>query len=481
MNSGQDQDTAGTMDLPGTNMLNGARVLVVDDDARVTRLVVTAIRREGARVETASSGEEALRILAHSDYDLVIADVKMPGIDGLELMRRLRCRNSHTETIIITAYGDIPLAVRAMKEGAYDFITKPFHLTQILAAADRALEKRAMTREIEELRSRIQESDRFESLVGGSQVMHRVYERIAQVAPTESTVLVQGETGTGKELVARAIHARSPRLKGRFIVINCGSLTESLLESELFGHVKGAFTGATSTRIGLFEAAAGGTIFLDEIDSTSQHTQLGLLRVLEDKQVRPVGSVSAKTVDARVICSAQRDLSRLKEAGQFREDLYYRISGLTIALPPLKERMEDLSLLAEHFMKLACEKSSKQPRRLSAKAMDSLMRYSWPGNVRELENAIEQAVLFSRGPVIEEYELTMVTKNSTPAGGLHAVGTLDDLERQHILRVLGLTGNNKRRAAQILGIPRTTLYQRMKKHRISPETIRNYLLRRDRV
>ncbi|GAB4342733.1 MAG: sigma-54 dependent transcriptional regulator [Candidatus Abyssubacteria bacterium] len=465
-----------TIDSSGKGILRGANVLVVDDDVRVTRLVAATLHKEGARVETVSSGEEALRLLANSRYDLAITDVRMPGMDGLELMDRLRRQNAHIETIIITAYADIPLAVRAMKEGAYDFISKPFHLTQLITAAERALEKQAMKREIDELRSQVQRKDSFESLIGRSQAMHRVYERIAQVAPTESTVLVQGETGTGKELVARAIHAISPRAKGPFITINCGSLTQSLLEGELFGHVKGAFTGATSNKMGLFEAAAGGTIFLDEIDSTSQHTQLGLLRVLEDKQVRPVGAVSTRTVDARVVCSAQRDLSKLKDEGLFREDLYYRMTALTIALPPLRERMDDLPLLIEHFARLACEKSSKQPCRFSTRAMDALMRHSWPGNVRELKNTIERAVLFAAGPIIEDYELNIAARDDALNSRLHTIMTLDELERQHILRVLSLTGNNKRRASQILGIPRTTLYQRMKKHDISSDTIRDYLL-----
>ncbi len=466
------------MDSPNAHILTGARVLVVDDDDRVTRLVAATIHKEGAAVDSASSGEEALQLGAGSEYDLVITDVRMPGISGIELMHHLksRCRNSFMETIIITAYGDIPLAVKAMKKGAYDFITKPFHITQLVTAAERALEKRALRLKIEELWSGIQKKERFESLIGGSRAMQEVYERITQVAPTESTVLVQGETGTGKELVARALHARSHRSKGPFMVINCGTLTGSLLESELFGHVKGAFTGATSTRIGLFEAAGGGTIFLDEIDSTSQHTQLGLLRVLEDRQVRPVGSVSSKTVDVRVICAAQKDLSALREAAGFREDLYYRISALTITLPPLRDRMEDLPLLAGHFVRLACEKASKQPCRLSAKALDSLMTYSWPGNVRELRNTIEQAVLFSQGPIIGEYELNVAAPNSRPASHSQAIETLDDLERRHILRVLKLTGNNKRRAAQMLGVPRTTLYQRMKKHQISADTINEHLL-----
>jgi DNA-binding NtrC family response regulator len=447
-------------------------VLVVDDDAKVAQLMVSTIEREGAMVKTAASGEEALEIVTNSEYDLMLADVKMPGMDGIELMHRLKERNRDMETIIITAYGDIELAVKAIKEGAYDFITKPFHLSQIVAAAERAIEKKAMACEIKELRSHAKGIDRFESMVGGTLVMREVYERIAQVAPTESTVLVQGETGTGKELAAHAIHARSYRASGPFIVVNCATLSESLLESELFGHLKGAFTGALSAKIGLFEAATGGTILLDEIDSTSQQMQLSLLRVLEDKQVRPVGSVSRKPVDIRVIASAQRDLFKLSKQGQFREDLYYRISAITITLPPLRERTEDVPLLAEHFLRKFSKKAGKQPRRFSDKSIDALMNYHWPGNVREVENVIKQAVLFSQKPVIDQSDLGIFIQNGKALQEEQAVRKLDDIEREHILRVLIHTRNNKLQTARILGIPRSTLYEKMRKHHISSDTIR---------
>lgn len=458
-----------------SSFLSGARVLIVDDDAKVAQLMVSTIEREGAMVKTAASGEEALEIANDSEYDLMFADVRMPGIDGMELMYRLKERNPDMETIIITAYGDVELAVRAMKEGAYDFITKPFHLSQIAAAAERALEKKAMACELKELRSHAKETDRFESMVGGTLVMREVYERIAQVAPTESTVLIQGETGTGKELAAHAIHARSHRATGPFIVVNCATLSESLLESELFGHLKGAFTGALSAKIGLFEAATGGTIFLDEIDSTSQQMQLSLLRVLEDKQVRPVGSVSRKPVDIRVIASSQKDLFKLTKQGQFREDLYYRISAITITLPPLRERIEDVPLLTEYFLRKLCKKACKQPRRFSDKSIDTLMNYHWPGNVRELENVVEQAVLFSREPVIDQSDLSIYIQSGNALEEELAVRKLDDIEREHILRVLIHTRNNRLQAARILGIPRSTLYEKMKKHSISSDTIQGEL------
>ncbi|MBI4831946.1 MAG: sigma-54-dependent Fis family transcriptional regulator [Candidatus Lindowbacteria bacterium] len=401
----------------------------------------------------------------------MIADVRLPGIDGIELMRLLRERNETTETIIITGHGDIPLAVKAMKEGAVDFITKPFpQIGDVVLAVARALEKSKPGDYADVMTPHGQKVDRFESLVGASPVMQKVYERIAQVAPTDSTVLIRGETGTGKELVACAIHARSRRSNGPFIAVNCGALTESLLESELFGHLKGAFTGALMTKIGLFEAASGGTIFLDEIDSTSPHTQVGLLRVLQDKQVRPVGSVSTKKVNVRIIASTQKDLFELTQESKFREDLYYRVSSISIMLPPLRERMEDLPLLAEHCLKIACEKASKQRRGLSPKVLELLMSHSWPGNVRELENVIEQAVLFSQRPVIRPTDLGALVEKEKTAQTNQQLKTLDDLEREHILQVLKFTCKNKTQAAKILGIPRTTLYQRMKKHHISADS-----------
>lgn len=451
--------------------LRGARVLVVDDEVAVSKFIASAMETEGAIVDTAASGEEALEIMCGIDYDLMITDVKMPGIDGIELMRRTRERNEVIETIIITGHGDIPVAVRAMKEGAFDFITKPFpDVSQITVAAARALESSAPRNGRGEACRGGAGVDRFESLVGASPKMQKVYERISQVAPTDSTVLIQGETGTGKELVACAIHARSRRANGPFIAINCGALTESLLESELFGHLKGAFTGALMTKIGLFEAASGGTIFLDEIDSTSPHTQVGLLRVLQDKQVRPVGSVTTKRVNVRIIASTQKDPFKLTQEGKFREDLYYRISSISITLPPLRERMEDLPLLAEHCLKIACEKASKQRRGLSPKVLELLMSYSWPGNVRELENVIEQAVLFSQRPVIRPTDLGILVDKEKEPQTKQQMRTLDDLEREHILHVLKSTCKNKTQAAKILGIPRTTLYQRMKKHQISADS-----------
>ena len=472
-----ERGTMNATDSRRSGFLHGARVLVVDDDVKVAQLTGSTVQREGAVVKIATSGEEALEIVADSDYDLLFADLKMPGIDGIELMHRLRDRNPDMETIIITAYGNIELAVRAMKEGAYDFITKPFHLSQIVVAAERALQKTAMEQKIQELSSRVKEVKKFESLVGGTLVMQEAYARIAQVAPTENTVLVHGETGTGKELVAHAIHAKSRRADGPFIIVNCSTISESLLESELFGHMKGAFTGAFSNKVGLFGAATGGTIFLDEIDSTSQQIQLSLLRVLEDKKVRPVGSVARKKVDVRVIASTQRDLFKLTKAGSFREDLYYRISAITITLPPLRERIEDVALLAEHFLRKHSKTTCKQPRHFSAGAIESLMNYHWPGNVRELENVVKQAVLFSQDPVINQSELSMCLQTGRESRERQPLKQLTDLEREHIVRVLIHTCNNKMRAARILGIPRTTLYQKMKKHLISSDTIQEQLLR----
>jgi len=456
-----------TMEPQRSNLLKGARLLIVDDDTKALRLMTSAIERAGATVGAAASGEEGLEMAANSDYDLMITDVQMPGIDGIELMRRVKDLIPDMETIVVTGHGDIPLAVRAMKEGAYDFITKPFaDIRQVVTAAERALEKAVLQNRIEELESHIRGMDKFESLVGSSPQMQNVYKWISQVAPTESTVLIHGETGTGKELVARAIHARSNRANGPFIAVNCGTLAESLLDSELFGHLKGAFTGAHSTKIGLFEAANGGTIFLDEIDSTSHHTQLGLLRVLQDKEIRPVGSVSTKTVDVRVIVCSQKDLFKLAEEGKCREDLYYRISSLPIALPPLRERMGDIPLLSKHFLEAFCKRASKQIDGFSPEAMDLLTSYRWRGNVRELENVIKQAVLFSKKAIIERSDLAKLIEKKGSTRTKQTIETLDENEREHILRALRSAGDNKVLTAKMLGIQRGTLYKKMKKYGI---------------
>ena len=467
-----------------SSLLQGARVLVVDDDERICKIIASELQEEGAVVDMAFSGEGALELTQSTEYHLVTTDVRMPGIDGIELMHRLKSQNPDLEVIIITGFGDISLAVKAMKQGAYDFIPKPIqHLSQIVAAAERALEKSAMRNEIYELRSRIGEDNRFESLIGNSLAMRRIYHRIAQVAPTDSTVLIQGKTGTGKELAALAIHARSQRANGPFIPINCGSLSEQLLESELFGHLKGAFTGAISSKIGLFEAATEGTIFLDEIDSMPPHTQVGLLRVLQDKQIRPIGSVSMRKIDVRIVASTQESLFKLTESGVFREDLYYRISSVIIALPLLKERGEDIPLLADHFLKIACQKASKEQYRLLPEAVTSLMNHNWPGNVRELENAMEHAVLFSQKPVItpadiqqliqiprsDQGDLTTGTEAASSAGestGNVSFGiqlpTIEEAKDLLIEEALIRADGNKSAAAELLGMTRQSLNRRIK-------------------
>ena len=457
------------------SFLSGARILVVDDDPKVSSVVVKTLQRRDAKVAKAESGEEALEIAGQSEFDLVISDVRMPGMDGLELMRHMK-NLSDAEIIIMTAYADIALAVKAMREGAYDFLTKPFsHISQVIKSAERALEKKHMQHEIEDLQSKIIGVDRFEDLVGDSPSMQKVYRRIEQVAETESTVLIQGETGTGKELVAKAIHARSNRSSGPFVVINCGTLTEQLLESELFGHMKGAFTGALTTKLGLFEAATGGTIFLDEIDSTSQHTQVGLLRVLQEKEIRPVGAISVRKVNVRVIASTQRDLLKQTQEDNFREDLYYRLSAITLPLPPLREKIEDIPLLSEHFLRITCETASKKPRRLLPDALDLLRNHHWPGNVRELGNIMEQVVLFSDRPTIRASNLRQFLPNTKPDRVESGFETLKNLEREHILKALKVTQNSKVQSAKLLGIPRTTLYQKIKRHKISNDDIEEFI------
>jgi len=452
------------------------RILIIEDDEGMQFFLSEALQKQEYKVFSFSDAEKALTWLEKEACDLILLDIKLPGMDGIEAIDPIRGR-SDAAIIVITAFGNKKLALDAIHKGAYDYFTKPFLLDEMEVTIKRALEKGRLQKELVQLRKKAIESVTFPDIIGQGHVIKQVFRQVARAAETDATVLILGETGTGKELAAHATHARSRRTNGPFIIVNCSSLSESLLESELFGHLKGAFTGACSDKVGLFDAATGGTIFLDEIDSTSQQIQLSLLRVLEDKQVRPVGSVSRKMVDVRVIASTQRDLFKLTKEGAFREDLYYRISAITITLPPLRERIEDVPLLAEHFLRKLCKQASKQPRSFSTKALESLMSYHWPGNVRELENVIKQAVLFSQEPVINQPELSIFIQNGRASQENHALKKLDDMEREHLVRVLVHTRNNKTRAARILGIPRTTLYQKMKKHLLSSDAIQEELLR----
>jgi DNA-binding NtrC family response regulator len=438
-------------------------LLIVDDEQVVRDSLVHWFTEEGYRVEAAATAAEALARLASGDVDLIIADIRMPGMDGLELLEKIQSEQLDTAVIIMTGYASVESAVRALKHGAFDYITKPFDPDDLSVVVRNALEQQRLKRENRMLREQLAESQAVPELIGQSEAMRRVKEQIETVAPVDTTVLIEGESGTGKELVARAIHRLSPRRYNPMVVVHCGALTETLIESELFGHEKGAFTGAQYRKKGKFEAAMGGTIFLDEIADISLKTQTDLLRVLQEREIVRVGGTQPIKVDFRVIAATNRNLAELVKEGRFRSDLYYRLNVFTIHLPPLRERHGDVPLLAQYFL----EKFSRQMNRkftgFDRAATEALVSYHWPGNVRELENVIERAVVVGREPLIRASDLAIVRSAETPEDL-----TLEAVERKHILRVLEDFGWNQTQAAKALGIDRVTLYHKIRRYGLKP-------------
>ena len=434
-------------------------LLIVDDETIVRDSLSKWFQEEGYEVGTAESAPQALKLLAQGHWDLALVDIKMPGIDGIELQRRLHEINPELIVIIMTGYASVETAVAALKNGAYDYVTKPFDPDDIAHTVHNALAHRRAEKENVRLRETVAAVTRPQELVGQSAAMKRVFEAIETVGPTEATVLITGESGTGKELVARAIHAASPRRCNPLVVIHCGALTETLLESELFGHEKGAFTGAQYRKKGNFEIAEGGTVFLDEIGDISLKTQTDLLRVLQEREITRVGSNQPIKVDFRTVAATNKHLEQLIEEGKFRPDLYYRLNVFQIELPPLRERKEDIPLLVDHFVRKFSLSMNKRIVRVAPKAMDLLQRYDWPGNVRELENAVERAMVVAQEPEIHEDDFTL--KLPSPTNGAR---TLEDAERLHILRVLEECGGNQTRAAEVLDIDRVTLHNKLKKY-----------------
>jgi two-component system response regulator HydG len=439
-----------------------ARILIVDDDPIVRDSLGQWFDSEGYRVDTISSGREALERIDRERWDLALLDIKMPGMDGMELQSRLREIDPDMPLIIMTGYASVETAVRALKNGAYDYITKPFDPDELVHLVTKALEHRAAKREVVRLRENLQEVFPKSDLIGQSPAMKRVMELVQTVAGTDATVLITGESGTGKEIVARAIHAMSPRRYMPMVVIHCGALTETLLESELFGHERGAFTGAQSRKKGKFEVADGGTVFLDEIADISLRVQTDLLRVLQEKEIVRVGGTQPVQVDFRCVAATNKRLEDLVKEGVFRPDLYYRLNVFAIDLPPLRERREDIPLLAAHFVEKFASQMNRPVPRVSSQALDLLIEYSWPGNVRELENAVERALLISREPELQPSDFPFQSRPSAP--GAEAARSLEDMERQHIQKVLEETGGNLSRAARILDIDRTTLYNKLKRY-----------------
>ncbi len=449
--------------LSGECMKN---ILVVDDDEVTRKLLKEVLEREGYAVQLASNGEEAVRMMKETKrggFSIVLSDIRMVEMDGVALLRQVK---SNAVVILMTGFGSMEGAIEAIQEGAFDYVSKPFKIDDLKAVVARALKH---WESLHSARSP-QSVERFDvaarGLIGKSAKMVEVYKTLARAAMSESTVLVIGESGTGKELVARAIHDNSQRRNKRFIAVNCGALAENLLESELFGHVKGSFTGAVSDKSGLFEEADGGSLFLDEIGDITPALQIKLLRVLQESEIRPVGSTEPSKVDVRVIAATHRDLDALVKNGKFREDLYYRLKVISIELPPLRERIEDLSDLVSFFLARFADKNKKKVSHVSDEAMELLKNYSWPGNIRELEHAIERSVAMTNTSVLfpEDFPTEIARKEIVPTGG--DPHSLEEIERAHILRVLQEAGFNKSKASEILGIDRATLYRKAQRYGI---------------
>ena len=454
--------------------------MVVDDEENLLHFLSKLLKGEGYRVKTAETGAKALERVQRSDFDLAILDIKLPDMDGVAVLRAFREVVPEANVVMITAYGSIESAVEAMKAGAYDYIVKPFRAEEILKVVHKALEQGRLWREVLRLRREVERKYSFENIVGKSQAMQEVFRQIEKVSASKSTVLIAGESGTGKELVAKAIHYRSDRRNRPFVVIDCGAIPENLQESELFGHIKGSFTGAVSTKRGLFEEANGGTLFLDEVGDLSAPSQAKLLRVLQEGSIRRLGETKTIQVDVRVIAATNKDLAGLLREGRFREDLYYRLNVVPIVLPPLRQRREDIPLLVECFIHRYAAAAKKEVRRISPCAMELLFSYRWPGNVRELEHAIECAVLFCDKETLEEELLPQEVRNQreqiclqvpeAPLGLKEAVEKMSqELERGLIERALDGMGGNRSAAARLLGISRRALLYKMKAYGIRRE------------
>jgi two-component system response regulator AtoC len=438
------------------------KILVVDDEIVVRESLSDWLKDAGYQVFTAESGYEALEMIEKEKPGIMIADLMMPGMDGIELMKKAREQQPGLEVVIVTAYASIPTAITAMKEGAYDYIEKPFCPERAELLVRKLAEHQELLEENLSLRQRLDDHYRFENIITKSAKMQRVIEVIKVVAKSNATVLVTGESGTGKELVARAIHSQSNRHNKPFIAVSCAALPESLLESELFGHEKGSFTGAYAQKKGKFEFGEGGTLFLDEIGEMSANIQVHLLRVLEEKEFTRVGGNEPIKVDVRVISATNKDLRKAIEKQEFREDLYYRLNVVNVELPPLRERKEDVPLLAQHFLNKFASENRKEISGFSPEALEFLLDYDWPGNVRELENAIERAVILAKNSLITVDDLPQ--ENLSLGYSIGSKKSIKEVEKEHILNVLRKTGDNYSEAARILGISRMTLYNKAKEY-----------------
>ncbi|UVT20391.1 MAG: sigma-54-dependent Fis family transcriptional regulator [Nitrospira sp.] len=457
--------------------MHNPNILIVDDDADTQTQLRGILSKEGYEVDTASNGQAALGAVSRQAPDLVLSDINMPKLDGLSLLGELRSRGLEMPVILMTAYGSLKTAVDGIRAGAFDYISKPFIQEDVRLVVRRALEHTQVSRQDHELKEQLHNLSLSDHLVGSSPAVVSVYKSVARVAQTDSTVLLEGESGTGKELIARAIHANSARSAGPFVTVDGGALTETLLESELFGHERGSFTGAVGVKKGLLEKAHLGTCFLDEVADLSPALQGKLLRVIQEREFRRVGGTATLTVDVRIIAASKKNLSSLVQAGTFREDLYYRLNVVAIGIPPLRERMEDIPLLAQYFVRMYGASKSKPVTGFSTEAMNVLTRYWWPGNVRELENAIERAVALTPHPIICPQDLPQVVQAAPIQAVAHARGwlTLAELEREHIVRVLKHHHQDLGQSAAILGIHRKTLLRKLRQFGLADQPRTTYL------
>lgn len=438
-------------------------ILIVDDEKSVRESLEKVLSKAGYVTRTASSGNEALKILGKRNTDLILSDLKMPDGDGFELLRAVKKHHPDVEVILLTGYGTIEKAVEAMKEGAYDFITKPVKKAVILSTVERAIERQNLTQENRYLKAQLGKGHDYAEIIGKSQALKDVLNMVDRVAPLVSTVLITGASGTGKELIARAIHRKGPRAHKRFVPINCAAIPENLIESELFGHVKGSFTGATRDKSGLFKVADGGTIFLDEIVSVPLNLQVKLLRAIEQKEIMPVGSTTPQIVDVRIIAATNKNLANEVEQGNFREDLYYRLNVVGINIPPLKERIEDIPELTQFFIKRYNAQLNKQVQGVDKRVMQLFMEYEWKGNVRELENAIERAMILCDADTLTLEHFPHIFSKMDNGQGLDADlrSSVKRFEQDMIRRTLEMVEHDKNKAAKMLGLSLSSLYRKI--------------------
>jgi DNA-binding NtrC family response regulator len=457
-------------------------ILIVDDEEVLQDVLSSLLRKEGYDVVAARSGEEGLQALADNDIDLVLLDLMLPGISGQEVLKQIHRDDPEMVVVVVTAYSSIEGAIAAMREGAFHYIPKPFKNDEVLLTVKKGLEQRRLTAENRSLREQLRERYSFGNIVGKSKPMQEVFDLVRLAAPSKSNILILGESGTGKELVAKAIHHHSRRSSGPFVTVNSGSMPPDLLESNLFGHVKGAFTGAVANKKGLFELAHAGSIFFDEIGNIPLDTQAKLLRVIQEKEFMRLGGIETLKADVRIIAATNADLDAEVVRGAFREDLYYRLNVITVSLPPLRARSEDIPLLANHFLARYARENDKEIHHISSEAMNQLMDYNWPGNVRELENVIERAVVLSTGDElgvellpasVREREGLVPQFSAIPDGDVSLKEAVTEFERQLIVRALRQTGGVQKHAAEKLRVKPTTLHEMIKRLNISVETVAN--------